>query len=182
MLSGIGDPDVLGEARHPDARAAAAASARNLQDRYEVPVVNRMTSSRGRCSTARRSRPAIAQYRDWAAQREGHLHDQRRAALASCSARAVGKPVPDLFCYARARPTSAATSPDTRKSIRKRHDCLTWVVLKGHTNNRGGSVTHHVAGSARRARRSTSATSRKAPTPAATICRPSSTASGSCGG
>ena len=26
MLSGIGDPDVLGEARHPDARAAAAAS------------------------------------------------------------------------------------------------------------------------------------------------------------
>ena len=37
--------------------------------------------------------------------------------------------------------TSAATSPDTRRAIRKRHDCLTWVVLKGHTNNRGGSVT-----------------------------------------
>ena len=40
MLSGIGDPDVLGRCGIP--AGSAAVSAQNLQDRYEVPVVNRM--------------------------------------------------------------------------------------------------------------------------------------------
>jgi choline dehydrogenase-like flavoprotein len=31
--------------------------------------------------------------------------------------------------------------PGYSDDIRKRRDVLTWIVLKGHTNNRGGSVT-----------------------------------------
>jgi choline dehydrogenase-like flavoprotein len=52
----------------------------------------------------------------------------------------VGKPVPDLFCYA-VLADFRGYQPGYSERIRKRHDCLTWVVLKGHTNNRAGSVT-----------------------------------------
>src|SRR5262249_59004517 len=52
----------------------------------------------------------------------------------------VGLPVPDLFCYALIA-DFRGYMPGYSESIRTRHDVLTWVVLKGHTNNRGGSVT-----------------------------------------
>ena len=137
MLSGIGDPAVLGEVGIPT-RVALRGVGRNLQDRYEVPVVNRMRKPwemlDGATFTAR-----DPQYREWAARRKG-VYVSNGALLCVVQRSAVGQPVPDLFCYALLAPFRGY-KPGYSEEIRTRHDCLTWIVLKGHTNNRGGSVT-----------------------------------------
>jgi choline dehydrogenase-like flavoprotein len=48
--------------------------------------------------------------------------------------------VPDLFCYALLA-DFRGYKPGYSEAIRTRHNYLTWIVLKAHTNNRGGSVT-----------------------------------------
>ena len=105
-----------------------------------MAVVNRMKQAvgdaRGRDLHDRRSRSTAT----GRTQRKGVYTTNgallsRRAAIAPSAS-------PCRTCSATpCSPTSAATSPATPKRIRERHDCLTWVVLKGHTNNRGGSVT-----------------------------------------
>jgi choline dehydrogenase len=137
MLSGIGDPAVLGAVGIPT-RVALRGVGRNLQDRYEVPVVNRMREPwemlDGATFTAR-----DAQYREWASRRKG-VYTSNGALLCVVQRSAVGRPVPDLFCYALLA-SFRGYKPGYSEEIRRRHDCLTWIVLKGHTNNRGGSVT-----------------------------------------
>jgi choline dehydrogenase-like flavoprotein len=137
MLSGIGDPRVLDKVGIPT-RVPLRGVGRNLQDRYEVPVVNRMRKPwamlEGATFTAQ-----DRQYREWAAHRKG-VYVSNGALLAVVQRSAVGRPVPDLFCFALLAPFRGY-KPGYSEEIRTRHDCLTWVVLKGHTNNRGGSVT-----------------------------------------
>ena len=50
------------------------------------------------------------------------------------------QPVPDLFCYAVVA-DFRGYEPGYSKNLQKTHSALTWVVLKAHTNNTGGSVT-----------------------------------------
>ena len=137
MLSGIGDPAALG--RHGiRPRVALPGVGRNLQDRYEVPVVNRMVRPwsmlRGATFTTRDS-----QYRAWAEDRSG-IYTTNGTLLCVVQRSSIGRPSPDLFCYA-VLADFRGYEPGYSERIRKRHDCLTWVVLKGHTNNRGGTVT-----------------------------------------
>ena len=136
MLSGIGDPDVL-ERAGVQVRIPLAGVGRNLQDRYEVPVVNRMARPwemlAGATFTA-----ADSQYREWAQHRRG-VYTTNGALLSVVQRSTAGKPVPDLFCYA-VLTDFRGYQPGYSELIRRRHDCLTWVVLKGHTNNRGGWV------------------------------------------
>ena len=137
MLSGIGDPDLLGKCGIRT-RVPLPGVGRNLQDRYEVPVVNRMEQP-GRCSRAPRSPPPIRSIATGPRPPRG-LHDQRGPALRRAALRgrqAGARSV--LLRGARRFPRLQARILGA--CIRKRHDCLTWVVLKGHTNNRGGSVT-----------------------------------------
>jgi choline dehydrogenase len=137
MLSGIGDPDVLAKCKIPT-RIPLRGVGRNLQDRYEVPVVNRMVRPwsmlEGATFTSK-----DRQYRAWADEREG-IYTTNGAVICVVGRSTVGKPVPDLFCYA-VLADFRGYEPGYSECIRKRQDCLTWVVLKGHTNNRGGSVT-----------------------------------------
>lgn len=137
MLSGIGDPEVLGKCGIPT-RVALRGVGRNLQDRYEVPVVNRMKRPwevlEGATFTTN-----DRQYRDWEEDREG-VYTTNGALLSVVQRSSAGKPVPDLFCYALLA-DFRGFKPGYSEHVRKRHDCLTWVVLKGHTNNRAGSVT-----------------------------------------
>ncbi len=137
MLSGIGDPDVLAKYGIPT-RAPLRGVGRNLQDRYEVPVVSRMARSwdmlEGATFTTR-----DRQYGAWTATREG-VYTSNGTLICVVQRSAVGKPVPDLFCYALLA-DFRGYKPGYSDTVRKRHDCLTWIVLKGHTNNRGGSVT-----------------------------------------
>jgi choline dehydrogenase len=137
MLSGIGDPDLLG--RHGiQTRVPLRGVGRNLQDRYEVPVVNRMTRPWEMLTDATFT-TTDRQYRAWAAQRRG-IYTTNGALLCVVQRSAAGRPVPDLFCYA-VLADFRGYEPGYSERVRRRHDCLTWVVLKGHTNNRGGSVT-----------------------------------------
>ena len=137
MLSGIGDPAILGK-HGIRTRVELPGVGRNLQDRYEVPVVNRMTRQwdmlQGATFTTK-----DRQYRDWATEREG-IYTTNGTLVSVVQRSTVGKPVPDLFCYA-VLADFRGYRPGYSEDIRTRHDCLTWIVLKGHTNNRGGSVT-----------------------------------------
>jgi choline dehydrogenase-like flavoprotein len=137
MLSGIGDPDLLSKCGIR-ARVALRGVGRNLQDRYEVAVVNRMKKSwdmlKGATFTT-----ADPQYQSWATRRKG-VYTSNGTLLCVIQRSAVGKPVPDLFCYALLA-DFRGYKPGYSESVRQHHDYLTWVVLKGHTNNRGGSVT-----------------------------------------
>ena len=71
---------------------------RNLQDRYEVAVVNRMKKPWEALNGATFT-TADPQYRDLGGAAQRRLHHQRLAAVRDPALRA-GKPVPDLFCYA----------------------------------------------------------------------------------
>ena len=136
MLSGIGDPAVLDRAG-VQVRIPLPGVGRNLQDRYEVAVVNRMARPwemlAGTTFTT-----ADPKYREWAQHRRG-VYTTNGALLSVVQRSTVGKPVPDLFCYA-VLTDFRGYQPGYSELIRQRHDRLTWVVLKGHTNNRGGWV------------------------------------------
>ncbi len=137
MLSGVGDPAVLDKCG-VQTRVRLPGVGRNLQDRYEVPVVNRMKQPwdmlAGAVFTTK-----DRQYRDWATRRRG-IYTTNGALLSVVQRSSAGKPVPDLFCYA-VLADFRGYRPQYTDRIRERHDYLTWVVLKGHTNNRGGAVT-----------------------------------------
>jgi choline dehydrogenase-like flavoprotein len=137
MLSGIGDPDVLGR-YGITTRVALHGVGKNLQDRYEVPVVNRMVKPWEMLDGATFT-TNDAQYRNWSANREG-VYTSNGALLCVVQRSSVGRPVPDLFCFALLS-DFRGYRPGYSEDVRKRHDCLTWIVLKARTNNRGGSVT-----------------------------------------
>jgi choline dehydrogenase len=137
MLSGIGDPATLGDHQIP-VRVALPGVGRNLQDRYEVPVMSRMRRPWELLEGATFTKND-RQYERWARQQSG-VYTSNGTLLCVVHRSSVGKPVPDLFCYALLAPFRGY-KPNYSEEVRQRHDCLTWVVLKGHTNNRGGSVT-----------------------------------------
>jgi choline dehydrogenase-like flavoprotein len=137
MLSGVGDPAVLGTFGIP-VRAPLLGVGQNLQDRYEVPVVNRMVRPWEMLEGASFS-TADRQYQNWRDRREG-IYTSNGSLLCVVQRSSVGKPTPDLFCYA-VLADFRGYKPGYSTAIRDRHDCLTWVVLKARTNNRAGSVT-----------------------------------------
>jgi choline dehydrogenase len=137
MLSGIGDPDVLARCGIRT-RIPLRGVGRNLQDRYEVPVVNRMVRP-WRMLDGATFTTKDSQYRAWSEDRQG-IYTTNGTLLCVIQRSTVGKPVPDLFCYA-VLADFRGYRPGYSEDIRNRHDSLTWVVLKAHTNNRGGSVT-----------------------------------------
>ena len=174
MLSGIGDPDVLGKCGIrtrvplPGRRAQPAGPLRGAGRQSDGAALG---DARGR--DVHHGRSAVPRL----GRRPPRRSTRPTATLLSVVQRsAVGKPVPDLFCYA-VLADFRGYEPGYSECIRKRHDCLTWVVLKGHTNNRGGSVTITSPDPRATTARSTFATSRKAPTRPATICERSSMAS-----
>jgi len=137
MLSGIGDPRVI-DGCGIRTRVPLRGVGRNLQDRYEVPVVNRMKKPWDMLDGATFT-TGDTQYRRWADDRKG-VYTSNGTLLCVVQRSGAGKQTPDLFCYAIIA-DFRGYAPGYSESIRRRHDCLTWVVLKGHTNNRGGSVT-----------------------------------------
>jgi len=98
MLSGIGPQDVL--TRHGIAvRVPLAGVGKNLQDRYEVAVVNRMNFDAWdvlRDATFSRDDP---RYREWANGRKG-VYTTNGAVLSVIARSMIDRPVPDLYCYA----------------------------------------------------------------------------------
>jgi choline dehydrogenase-like flavoprotein len=138
MLSGIGDPSVLSK-YGIRTRVPLNGVGRNLQDRYEVSVVNRLSRPWTALNGATFS-TGDRLYKEWAAHHKGN-YTGNGIALGVAQRSAVGKPVPDLFCFALLTKFAGYKPGYSERDVRPNLDYLTWVVLKGHTNNRGGTVT-----------------------------------------
>jgi choline dehydrogenase-like flavoprotein len=138
MLSGIGPRAVL-ESHGIPVRVDLPGVGKNLQDRYEVAVVNRMNFDAWRSLRGATFTSDDAQYREWREKRDG-VYATNGTLLSVVLRSGPDRPVPDLFCYAVIGefsgyfPTYSSRLPDSL-------NCLTWVVLKAHTANTAGEVT-----------------------------------------
>jgi choline dehydrogenase-like flavoprotein len=137
MLSGVGPPEELAK-WHIDVVAPLENVGRNLQDRYEVAVVSRMPKPWDALVDAKFT-TGDAPYREWADHRKG-IYTTNGAVLSVIARSTAGQASPDLFCYALLG-DFRGYKRGYSKRIPENKDCLTWVVLKGHTNNTGGTVT-----------------------------------------
>jgi choline dehydrogenase-like flavoprotein len=138
MLSGVGAPADL--TPHGIAvRVDLPGVGKNLQDRYEVSAMYRMAFEAWSVLEGATYSPADPQYREWSSQREGP-YTTNGAMLGVVLRSSLDRPVPDLFCYTLIVPFTGYY-PGYSSEFLNNPNCLTWVVLKGHTNNRAGSVT-----------------------------------------
>jgi len=137
MLSGIGPRDEL--TRHDIAvRVPLNGVGKNLQDRYEVTVVNRMKKDWKVLGGARfvKGDPLYAQ---WANGRKG-TYTTNGAVLAVITKSKGNAPLPDLFCFA-VMGRFAGYYPDYTKDFPRQLNYLSWAILKAHTHNAAGTVT-----------------------------------------
>jgi choline dehydrogenase len=135
MLSGIGPQTELSAHGIP-LRVALAGVGANLQDRYEVAVVNRTYNDWDVLSGATFSK-SDQQYGQW--ERGRGVYTTNGMLLSVIARSSPGQPVPDLFCYALLA-DFRGYEPGYSKRLTA-HNMLTWVVLKGHTANTGGTIT-----------------------------------------
>jgi choline dehydrogenase-like flavoprotein len=137
MLSGIGDPEQL-TSLGIEPRVSLPDVGRNLQDRYEIAVVHRMTrpwnSLRGACFSI-----GDPLYQKWRASRRGMYisNGTAIAALRSSSHAQAGNP--DLVLMGLMGRFSGYF-PGYADKCWPGLDGFSWAVLKGQTGNRAGSV------------------------------------------
>jgi choline dehydrogenase-like flavoprotein len=137
MLSGIGPADVLKSFGIP-LRVELPGVGSNLQDRYEVGVVNRMKFREWDAYKDATFSTDDPQYRQWRACRGG-VYATNGSVLAVYRASPVAEGVPDLFCMALLAKFKGYR-PGYSESFAKDLNYLTWVVLKGRSRNRAGTV------------------------------------------
>jgi choline dehydrogenase len=137
MLSGIGPAAELRKCGI-DVRVDLAGVGRNLQDRYEVSIVNRLQKPWSVLSGAKfdSSDPL---YREWSNEHAG-IYCSNGAAIAVARRSDSKKPEPDLFLTALISKFSGYF-PGYSRQVTEHHDYLSWAVLKAHTLNRAGLVT-----------------------------------------
>jgi choline dehydrogenase-like flavoprotein len=111
---------------------------KNLQDRYEVGVVNRMNFDRWNILDGVTFSHNDQAYRDWAERREG-LYTSNGAVLAAILKSHAERPLPDLFCFALVGLFGGYFPGYSSLTVTK-PNYLTWAILKGHTENRAGEV------------------------------------------
>lgn len=135
MLSGIGPKDELAKHGIP-LRVDLPGVGTNLQDRYEVGVVNRMNDDWQVLKGAKYSKDD-PQYADWL-QHQG-VYTTNGAVLAVIRRSFDERPLPDLFCFALLG-NFKGYFPGYSKLIRENLNYFTWAVLKAHTANQSGVV------------------------------------------
>jgi len=138
MLSGIGPQEELTRHGIP-VRVSLAGVGKNLQDRYEVAVVNRMNFPAWDMLADATFSRGDAPYRDWANRRKG-IYTTNGAVLSVIARSMIDRPVPDLYCYA-VLADFRGYAPGYSKIVPAHKNYLTWVVLKAHTGNTAGDVT-----------------------------------------
>ena len=137
MLSGIGPPGELSRNGIPQ-RVALEGVGRNLQDRYEVGVVNRMDFDRWESMEGARFERGDPLWQDWRRDGSG-LYATNGAGIGVIRRSSPDQPVPDLFCMALLA-RFEGYYPGYAAELARRHGYLTWAVLKAHTANRAGRV------------------------------------------
>ncbi len=137
MLSGVGPAAEL-SAHGIAQRLDLPGVGRNLQDRYEIGVVNRLRRP-WRALKGARFAPGDGLYEAWAKQRSG-MYISNGAALAATLSSSPGRDPPDLFCMALLARFNGYF-PGYSQQIAAHHNYLTWAILKAHTGNRAGVVS-----------------------------------------
>jgi choline dehydrogenase-like flavoprotein len=110
---------------------------KNLQDRYEVSIVNRMKDDWQMMAGATFSK-GDPQYREWNASKEG-VYATNGGVLAVVK-RSEQSELPDLFCLGLVG-KFLGYFPGYSKLIAEHRNYLSWIVLKAHTLNNAGTVT-----------------------------------------
>ncbi len=138
MLSGVGPRAEL--QRHGiEVKVDLPGVGKNLQDRYEVGVVNRMNFDQWHIFQGAKFDTSDPQFEQWKAERGGP-YITNGAMLAMFKRSAPERPLPDLFCVAFLG-RFEGYFPTYSDLFVKNLNYLTWAVLKAHTNNRAGEVT-----------------------------------------
>jgi choline dehydrogenase-like flavoprotein len=137
MLSGIGPADALRRHRI-EPKVPLAGVGLNLQDRYEVGVVNRMSMKAWQVYDGATFGAGDPQFAEWSSRRKG-VYATNGAVLTLFKRSAGDVPIPDLFCMALLA-NFRGYYPGYSDVFTKDLNALTWVVLKGHTENRAGTV------------------------------------------
>ncbi|MDN5850265.1 MAG: GMC family oxidoreductase [Nitrococcus sp.] len=138
MLSGIGPRAGIERfgIRH---RVDLPGVGRNLQDRYEVCVLNRMHFKHWESLAGARFAKGDPLYRAWLAGRDS-LYNTCGAGLGVIRRSTPERALPDLFCM----PLLArffGYYPGYAPAMQDRLNYLSWSILKAHTENRGGEVS-----------------------------------------
>jgi len=137
MLSGIGAREDL-EALDIPVIADLLGVGRNLQDRYEIGVVNRMAFDRWHAYENAAFRPGDGAWQEWNKSRKG-IYSTNGSVLTLFRRSPVAGATPDLFCMSLLARFSGYF-PGYSRIFQEKLNYLTWVVLKAHTRNRSGRV------------------------------------------
>lgn len=138
MLSGIGPRDELAKVGIP-VRVELPGVGRNLQDRYEVCVVNRMRFAHWEALAEARFEAGDPLHAAWAAGRDS-LYATNGAGLAVITRSQPEREIPDLFCMALLGRFSGYY-PGYARDLAQSRNHMSWAILKAHTENRAGRVT-----------------------------------------
>ena len=136
MLSGIGDAASCAALGIPPIVDLPSVGT-NLQDRYEVGVVNRMTRPWSVLDGGRFER-GDPLYDAWT--RGEGMYTSNGAALGVMLRSAPDVTPPDLVCMALLA-NFRGYFPGYSRLIAESHEYLTWTLLKAHTANRAGRIT-----------------------------------------
>lgn len=138
MLSGIGPRAVL-ERHGIGVRVDLAGVGQNLQDRYEVAVVNRMNFASWKALEGATYTREDAQYTEWA-NYDDTVYNSNGAIISVVARSGPAAFSPDLFLYA-ILGRFEGYFPGYSSLPAANPNCLTWVVLKAHTANTAGEVS-----------------------------------------
>lgn len=138
MLSGLGPAATLEKHGIPVRRDLPGVG-QNLQDRYEVAVVNRMNFPAWKALEGATFTSEDKQYREWATRRDG-VYATNGAMVSIVARSSPAAPTPDLLLYA-VIGRFEGYFPGYSSLFAKSPNYLTWIVLKAHTNNTAGFVT-----------------------------------------
>jgi choline dehydrogenase-like flavoprotein len=138
MLSGVGPAPRL-TAMGIGTRVDLAGVGGNLQDRYEIGVVSRLTAPTWPSLRDATFRQGDVLWRQWARRARG-MYTSNGGALAIIRRSRPDLPLPDLFLMAMLAPFKGFF-PGFSRLIAEQRNRLTWCILKAHTRNRAGMVT-----------------------------------------
>jgi choline dehydrogenase len=138
MLSGVG-PRAEVERHGIPLRVDLQGVGRNLQDRYEISVINRMNFAEWDAFQGARFTEGDPPFQDWQNRHTG-IYTTNGSLLTLFRRSPVANHLPDLFCMSLLARFSGYY-PTYSRDFAKKLNYLTWVVLKAHARNRSGRVT-----------------------------------------
>jgi choline dehydrogenase len=142
QLSGIGPRELLEEHGIP-VRVDLPGVGRNLQDRYEITLVQRMKQPFSMLKNATMAPPKPGEppdppMREWLDDKEG-IYSTNGAVMSIIKRSDPALKDPDLYIFGLVT-DFRGYEPNYSERIRGAKDRFTWAVLKGHTENRTGCV------------------------------------------